>query len=219
MTIEVPTPSADLISQIETATIETEQAEVAAIAAIREKFARYAKHNGFIKTGEESQYTSNSSWSREAYYRKPGPTTRMRGILCADDFGSSCNRGDQNRGTYGGSKLYLTETGEWLRITRSGSWSHWQGEGEGWACGDVEWDGDGEDTDDGYGDANNYSDGGYGGSIDTLTDAEVGAKYHLDAILMDLGKSMKTMCEKLPERFNRLKSTAELAQRTIEALK
>ena len=70
----------------------------------------------------------------------------MHGLLCDDNFDSNTNRGDQNRGTYSGSRLYLTDTGEWLEIERSGSWSQWQGEGEGWACGDVDWD---DATDDG----------------------------------------------------------------------
>ena len=43
MTIEVPTPSADLISQVETATIETNQAEIAAVMAIHEKFSPYGR--------------------------------------------------------------------------------------------------------------------------------------------------------------------------------
>ena len=130
-------------------------------------------------------------------------------------FESDNNRGDQNRGTYSGSRLYLTDTGEWLEIERSGSWSQWQGEGKGWACGDVDWDGATDETDDSYGDVNS----GYSGGTKTLTDAEVAAQYNVDDILTGLGKSMSLMCEKLPERFNKLKARAELSQKIIEALK
>ena len=87
MTIEIPTPSAELLTQIETTNIEALESETVAIAAIRERFAPYAKHNGFIKVGDESQSTSNSSWSRQAYYSKPAPSfLRMRGLLCDDNF-------------------------------------------------------------------------------------------------------------------------------------
>jgi hypothetical protein len=215
MTIEIPTPSADLLSQIETASIEIQESETAAVAAIRERFAPYAKHNGYIKTGDESQSTSNSSWSRQAYYSEPGPTLRTRGLLCHDSFDDNTNRGDQNRGTYSGSRLYLTDANKWLEITRSGSWSRWQGEGEGWACGDVDWDDATDETDDSYGDVNS----GYSGGTKTLTDAEVAARYNVDEILAELGKSMTVMCQKLPERFNRIKARAELSARIIDGLK
>ncbi len=218
MTIEVPTPSADLISQIETANIEVLNSETVAVAAIRERFAPYAKHNGFIKIGDESQSTSNSSWSRDAYYSRSRPicglTGKVRGLLCLDNFDSDSNRGDQNRGTYRGKRLFLTDAGEWLEITRSGSWSRWQGEGEGWACGDVDWDDNSDDES-----ADQYESSGYDGGIETLTDAEVAAHYNLDEVLEQLGKSMTVMCQKLPERFNRLKARAELSQRIVAGLK
>ena len=73
MKIEIHIPSADLLTQIEATNIEVLESETVAIAAIRERFTQYAKHNGYIKIGDESQSTSNSSWSRQAYYRKPGP--------------------------------------------------------------------------------------------------------------------------------------------------
>jgi len=214
MTIEVPTPSADLISQIETATIETTEIATAAVASIRAKFSVYAKHNGWIKTGWESQCDSNSRWSRDAYYRAHGTTVRTRGLLCSDDFDTENARGDQNRGSFTGSRLYLTSDGEWLQITRDGSWSRWQGEGEGWACGDVDWD-EGAEESERY----ESEESGYNGAVMLLSDDEVARQYKLESLLEELGKTMTTLCEKLPERYGKLKARAELAQRTVEALK
>ena len=52
-----------------------------------------------------------------------------------------------------------------------------------------------------------------------VADGEVAEKYSLDEMLERLGKTMKDMCEKLPDRYSTLKVRAELAQRTVEALK
>jgi hypothetical protein len=215
MTIEVPTPSADLIAQIETATIETNEIATAAVASIRAKFSAYAKHNGWIKTGWESQCDSNFRWSLDAYYRAHGATVRTRGLLCSDDFGTENARGDQNRGSFTGSRLYLTNDGEWLQITRDGSWSRWQGEGEGWACGDVDWD-ENPDESERY---ESIPARDCAGSVMLLSDEEVARQYKLESLLEELGKTMTTLCEKLPERYGKLKARAELAQRIIDGLK
>ncbi len=202
MTIEIPTPPADLIYQIETATIETNQTEVAAIAAIREKFGPYAKHNGFIRIAYS--YAGNSNYSREdeQYYLESNK--KVRGLLVVDEFGKENYAGDQNRGEYTGYRIYLTQTGEWLKIKRSGSWSQWQGEGEGWGCGCSA-------TDSGEYDEQ------FGGYVKTLSDEQMVGK--LEDVLEGLGRSMSDMSEKLPERYAKLKARAELAQRVMGAAK
>jgi hypothetical protein len=207
MNIEVPTPSTELLTQLETTTTETIQSETIAVTAIRERFAPFPRHNGHIKIGKEWQSTSNSSWERNAYLSHE--SGKMHGLVCVDNFTESTNRGDQNRGQFGGEQLYVTQTGEWLEITRTGHWSNWQGEGGGWACGDVPWSSD-EDY---------CVDRGYDGCIKTMTDAEVGAQYNLDEILDGLAAAMATMCQKLPDRLTRIKARGELAQRIISALK
>ena len=199
MTIEVPTPSADLIAQIENATIETNELETAAVAAIRERFAPYAKHNGFIRIAYS--IAGNQNWSRESelYYEQDGK--RVKALLVCDEFGTENT--DQNRGNYTGWRLYLTQSGEWLKISRDGNWSQWQGEGEEWGCGCS---------------ANDYG-ADIGGYVNTLTDEEIAKQNIFEEIMEGLSKCMANMCSKLPERFGKLKARAELAQRTVEALK
>jgi hypothetical protein len=190
MTIEIPTPSADLISQIETATIETNQAEAAAIAAIREKFTPYAKHNGTIMTSyEQTCYASSNGegTTERAYYQVAG--RKVRGLLCWDGFDTECPN-NQNSGTYTGERLWLTEAGQWLEVSRTGEWSQWQGSSRSWK-----------------------------GTVRVLCDAAVVTEYpdRLDDILEELGKSMAEMCSKLPARYSKLQARAELAQRVIAA--
>jgi len=205
MTIEVPTPSTDLISQIENATIEALENETQAVVALRQKFAPYAKHNGFIRIAYSS--VGNQNWRRESelYYEQDGK--KVKALLVRDEFGSENT--DQNRGNYTGWRLYLTANGEWLKIRRDGNWSQWQGEGEGWGCGCSA---ESNDMGDDYG-------ADMGGYVKTLTDEQVAAQNVFGKLLEGLAKSMTDMCTKLPERFGKLKARAELAQRTLEALK
>lgn len=205
MTIEVPTPSTDLISQIENATIEALENETQAVVALRQKFAPYAKHNGFIRIAYLS--VGNQNWRRvsELYYEQDGK--KVKALLVRDEFGSENT--DQNRGNYTGWRLYLTANGEWLKIRRDGNWSQWQGEGEGWGCGCSA---ESNDMGDDYG-------ADMGGYVKTLTDEQVAAQNVFGKLLEGLAKSMTDMCTKLPERFGKLKGRAELAQRTLEALK
>jgi hypothetical protein len=205
MTVEIPTPSADLIAQIENATIETSENETAAIAAIRTRFAPYAKHNGFIRIAYSRVGNSNYSREDELYYEDGGK--KVRALLVLDEFDSRNHSGDQNRGEYTGYRLYLTSGGEWVKIKRTGNWSRWQGEGEGWGCGVSA----GSDTGDEYDEAPV-------GYVKTLTDEQV-ARFEVGKILDRLGKSMADMCAKLPERYGKLKARAELARRIVEALK
>jgi hypothetical protein len=205
MTIEVPTPSADLMSQIETATIEALENETQAVVALREKFTPYAKHNGFIRIAYSS--VGNQNWSRESelYYEQDGK--KVKALLVRDEFGTENT--DQNRGNYTGWRLYLTAAGEWVKIKRNGNWSQWQGEGQGWGCGCSA---ESNDMGDDYG-------ADMGGYVKTMTDTEVAKANVFDKLLAGLAKSMTDMCSKLPERYGKLKARAELAQRTVEALK
>ncbi len=208
MTIEVPTPSADLIAQIETATIETNQAEIAAVMAIREKFSPYAKHNGNVRLAHYEAATCNWSVDRSVYCKDPAGK-RAKALLACDDFTSG--REDQNHGSLGGKRLYLLATGEWLEIKRTGSWSAWQGSPNQWGCGE-----DASPNDD---NGRDYEGSSIGGYAKIVNDAHVAANWDLEELLKDLGKALSDMCSKLPERHGKLKARAELAQRAIEALK
>lgn len=205
MTIEIPTPSTDLITQIETVTIEVLENETQAVVALREKFTAYAKHNGFIRIAYSS--VGNSNWHRESelYYEQDGK--RVKALLVRDEFDSENT--DQNRGNYTGWRLYLTAGGEWIKIKRDGNWSQWQGEGEGWGCGcSAESNEMGDDF---------AAD--MGGYIKSLTDEQVAKANVLAELLAGLAKSMGDMCQKLPERYNKLKARGEMAKRTLESLK
>ncbi len=204
MTIEIPTPSADLIAQVENATIEVLENETQAVIALREKFTPYAKHNGFIRIAYSS--VENSNWSRESelYYEQGGK--RVKALLVRDEFDRENT--DQNRGEYTGWRLYLTAGGDWVKIRRSGNWSQWQGEGEAWGCGCSA---ESNEMGDDYG-------ADVGGYVKTLTDAEV-AKLDFSKLLDCLAKSMTDMCSKLPERFGKLKARATVAQQIVEAVR
>ena len=131
MTIEVPTPSAELLNSLETATIDANETGAAAIAAIRERFSVYAKHNGYIAVSFElTCYASSNGEGAETveYLRDAGRKTR--GLLCYDSF-STERPHDQNRGIYTGERLWLT-AGGWVRVARSGDWSQWQGSSRSW---------------------------------------------------------------------------------------
>jgi hypothetical protein len=207
MTIEVPTPSTELLTQLETVTVQTDQAEAAAIAGIREKFTCYAKHNGHIKTADfHKSDGANYNIDRDAYHEPDGK--RLQALLVADHFTEAHT--DQNRGSKGGFRLYLTEAGEWLELKRVGRWTRWQGEPSYWYTSGESGERVGA-LDEGEPPA--------GGHVRTMTDAQVADEYDLETILEQLGKTMAEMCAKLPERYNRLKTRAELAQRTIDALK
>lgn len=209
-TIEVPTPSSELLASLETITIEANQAEAAAIAAIRERFAIYAKQNGYIRIARHQTYQGSGieiadrewflGWDGDYIYEHEG--RRLKGLLAYSDFDQPNDT--EFTGENRGWRLYLTERGEWLKITRIGRWSQWQGSPQWWSCG--------PDLDIPEADLS-------GADIRTLTDAEVADQCVFSELLKDLGQSMAEMCKKVPERYNRLKANAELAQRTIEALK
>jgi hypothetical protein len=207
MTIEIPTPSAELLNQLETATIDADQAEIDAIKAIRERFTPYAKHNGFIQTATYAMSDSNYQVHKDAYLEAGG--IKVRGLRVWDGFDS--DHSDQNRGDHLGERLYLSERGEWIELKRSGVWSHWQGASCYWytseesaaAVGVI---------------AHHEQHRCRAGHIRYMSDLEVVAEYDLDEILKELGKSMTEMSKKLPARYTALQARAELAQRAIAAV-
>lgn len=204
MTIEIPTPSTDLVAQIEKITIEALECETLAVGALREKFTPYARHNGFIRIAYSS--VGNSNWHRQSELDYEHDGKRVKALMVRDEFDRENT--DQNRGNYTGWRLYLTAAGEWIKIKRDGNWSQWQGEGEGWGCGCSA---ESNEMGDDYG-------ADVGGYVKTLTDEDVAKANVFEKLLEGFAKSMTDMCSKLPERYGKLRVRAELAQRTIEAL-
>jgi hypothetical protein len=204
MTIEVPIPSAELIQQLETATIDTNQTETAAIAAIRERFTEYAKHNGNIQTASYYESHGIHRTDCEAYMMDGG--RRVRALRVFDDFGEDGEQG----GAMTGYRLYLSERGEWIEVMRSGSWTPFEGQATYWFA-DIESAETIELTE-----STIYEQGL--GHVRKMTDEEVAKEYNLDAVLTELGKSMAEMTKKLPARHAELRQRAELAARVIAAV-
>jgi hypothetical protein len=57
--------------------------------------------------------------------------SQHRGVCLADTFGHEKDE-TGNRGKCDGSRLYLLTDARWLEVTRTGTFSHWQGEWDRW---------------------------------------------------------------------------------------
>lgn len=205
--ITLPAIDETVIANLETLSTQASANEVEALKAIREKYAPLAKQNGFVRIAW-TRCGDGSNWSQERdyYYERNGK--RIKALKAYDGFDHPHT--SQNTGHNTGDRLYLLETGEWLRIERTGHWSQWQGSSQAWACGAGiidrgEFDGSPDESD--------------GGSVQIRTDAEVEAEYNLEDIVSELAKSLKTLAEKLPARMNRLQQRVALATQLLEALK
>ena len=203
ITITLPAIDETVIANLDTMTIQASATEIEALKAIREKYAVLARQNGFVRIAHYSVSNTNWSTSNDVHYERKG--RKVRALLAFDNFGSTNT--DQNSGTYEGDKLYLLESGEWLRIERRGNWSQWQGSPDQWGC-----DADASPNEEEYGLVRL-------GSVRILNDAEVAEEYDLNRIVEQLGKSLRTLAEKLPERMTRVKQRAELARKLIEGLR
>jgi hypothetical protein len=220
ITITLPAIDEQLIANLDTLTTEASATEVEALKAIREKYAPLARQNGFVRIGwMRSGDGSNWSEERSYYYERSGK--KIRALKVYDGFEQPNTT--QNTGSNTGDRLYLLETGEWLRIERTGSWSQMQGATQEWSCGPGI-------LDRGYDDpslrelrdvaaSEGYTDPEHGsGSIRTVTDAEVEAEYPFDEILTELAKSLKTLQEKLPARMTKVQQRVALASQLLAAL-
>lgn len=210
ITVTIPTINPETITTLEAAQTTEHETVVAALAAIRVKYAPLAKHAGIIRTASFEKVTSNYRIEREAFYRDDYWRRPVHALLACDAWDS--DNTDQNRGRYFGSRLYLLPTAEWLEITRVGTWSHWQGEPDQWYCG-VDCEGGSED---GY-DAEEYRD--IGGSVRKLTDEQVVEEgYVFKSIVDQIAESLEEMGKKLPERLCRVKERTDLAAKLLAAL-
>ena len=158
-----------------------------------------------VRIAHWSVNSTNWSASNDVHYERNG--RKIRALLVFDNF-SSTNT-DQNSGTYEGDKLYLLESGEWLRIERRGTWSQWQGSPDQWGCG----------VSARTSETNEYDQDDLGGDIRIVTDAEVEGEYPLAGIVEELAKSLRTLTEKLPARMVKVQQRVKLAQKLLEALK
>ena len=201
ITVTLPAIDETIIANLDTLTSQASATEIEALKAIREKYAVLARQNGYIRIAHYS--VSNTNWctSNDVYYERKG--RRVRALLAFDNFDHTNT--DQNSGTYAGDKLYLLESGEWLRIERRGTWSQWQGSPDQWGCGVSAHDTDSECDD-------------QGGDIKLVTDAEVGGEYPLSGIVEDLGKSLRTLAEKLPARMVKVQQRVTLASQLLAGL-
>ena len=200
--IAITTPAVDDASIVtyQQQITTTVASETDAVRLIREKYAQYAKYNGFIRVALRSTLTTEKT-----YYYHNAADRKAKGLLVADAF--DAEQVDRATYTREGSRLYLLETGEWLQITRSGRWDGEGGETEHWDCGaDSVPDGGAE-----------YLEGSEGSMI-TLTDAMVAANWALASILQQLAKTMTDFATKISQKHGKLAQRAALATKVIEAL-
>ncbi len=163
-----------------------------------------ARQNGYILIADYEAGDANSHVHKQLFLERDGK--RLRALKCFDSFDK--NHESQNSGSLAGFRLYLAESCEWIELERHGLWSAWQGSPDWWGCGEfVGPDGWDEEEDNS------------GGHVRIMTDAEVAAEYELDKIVQQLGKSLKTLAEKVPERMARVKQRAELASQLLAGLK
>jgi hypothetical protein len=207
ITVTLPAIDEQVIASLETLITETAATEAEALRAIREKYAPLARHNGFIRIAYASSGSANYLREDELFYKRDGK--KVRGFLAADNFGKQNYHGDENRGQYTGSQLYLTEHGEWLRIKRDGHWSGKEGEWKHWDCGCSV-----DDSDNGGVERRDST-----GSVEVLTDEEAAKAFTLAEILEQLAKSLITMAEQLPARMAKLQQRAALAGQLLAALR
>jgi len=200
ITVTIPAIDETVMATIDRLTTQASASEVEALKEIRAKYARLGRQNGYVRIAHYGVQNTNWNVSNDVYYERDG--RKARALLTFDNFGD--RNTDQNSGIYEGDKLYLLESGEWLRIERAGYWSRWQGSPDAWGCGVSADSDDDRDT---------------GGSVKILTDDQVAAEYPLEGILDQLGKSLRTLAEKLPQRMAKLQQRVSLAAQLMEALK
>ena len=205
ITITLPAIDETVIANLDTLTSQASATEIEALKAIREKYAMLARQNGYVRIAHWSVTNSNWSARNDVHYERKG--RKVRALLAFDNFGSTNT--DQNSGTYEGDRLYLLESGEWLRIERRGTWSQWQGSPDQWGCGVSART---SETDE-------YDQDDLGGDIRIVTDAEVEGEYPLSGIVEELAKSLKTLSEKIPQRMTKVQQRVALANQLLAGLK
>jgi hypothetical protein len=201
ISITFPAISSQVIADLnETETILA-ASEVEFIRALRAKYGPLAKQNGNIKI---SYYRvgdgSNWSESESTVLREDG--ANVKGLLASDNFTESNT--DQNSGDFGGSKLFLIHGGDmlpaWIEITRTGSWSQWQGSSNYWTC-------DGSFAND-----REFGDETGSRGVRRLTDEQVAKEYDVKDIAKQLAETLADLAKKLPERLTRKRALAESLQ-------
>lgn len=217
VTITLPAIDETVIANLDTLTTQASATEVEALKAIRKKYAILARQNGYVRIGW-TKVGDGSNWSQtqDYYYERNGK--RIKALKAFDNFEQPNT--EQWSGDNTGDRLYLLETGEWLRIERNGRWSQRQGSPQCWACGEDIIPGDNDPyldqmrqaaASEGYVDTKRAP-----GSVRIVTDAEVEAEYPLDGVVAELANSLKTLARKLPERMVKVQQRASLAAQLLE---
>jgi hypothetical protein len=145
----------------------------------------------------------NTRATKATYYRSRDGC-RIRALLVGDTFETEM-QGDN--GCYTGSRLYLTEHGEWLELDRDGSFSRWEDVVQSWDCGvnsvpEEDWVLEAPH-----------------GSMQVLTDQGViESGWPLRDLLIQLSKTMTEFTVKMQQKESKLAARAELATAVITAL-
>jgi len=180
---EIPAIDETVIAALDAETAMEATTKTAALEALRVRYAPLARHAGFVQTEYDYAHESDTT----DHYRG-GDGTKVHAILAVDCFDRTTT--DVGRGEQTGDRLYLLESGQWLRIERTGTWSAWSGASEGWSC----------------------------GAIAKVTDEEVAAEYDLGEIVKELSKQLTIMATKLPARLSGVRARTEAARALLDAI-
>ncbi|MGO9302337.1 MAG: hypothetical protein ACLP3R_01365 [Candidatus Korobacteraceae bacterium] len=191
VTITLPAIDDTTIADLAAAQTTVIVKESDAVRLLRETYAKYARHAGFVRIADHDE--------KNYYYMHSGK--KVHALLICDGFYSTTSERDRG-GCLLGSRLYLTEHDQWLEITRFGHWSQYVDSPGWWSCDPSIVDVYVEPT----------------GSTQVLTDEQVRASYKLSDILSTLAKSLTTMSAKLPQRLTKVRRDIELAAQVIAAL-
>jgi hypothetical protein len=200
ITISIPAVDEAAIGKLEQLKTEAHLSELAAVRALRATYSHLARHNGYVRIGFESRTGSDCERS---YYYEPN-NKRTRALLTVDSFSKDAE--SDFTGSFGGYRLYLTEHDDWLELTRKGAYSSEDGNLSYWCCRD-----------------NVLRMAELGpeevGTIRVLSDEQVASEYDLTDIVEGIAKSLKTLVEKLPSRYSKLRQRMALADKLVDALK
>ena len=201
--ITIPQIDPQMFEVLEAAQAQAFDSELAAVRAIREKFAVAAKHGQRIKTASYSCNNTQTHFfvNQEEWFRIDGKLAK--GLLIVDDFAYT-ERGNGGRNT--GRRLWLTAAG-WVQQERVGEWSRFSGASDWWCAGD-ETPYMREDE----GDSN------YGGGLTRPASDEVASQYDLDEILKGLAKAITDSKDRVPKRIAKLQEQIAVAKGVAVAL-
>ena len=195
--ITIPQIDPQMFDALEAAQTQAHESELAAVRAIREKFAAAAKHGQRIKTSSwQAKHVEDETYLRDGKALVKGWEI-VRGFSFDDP--------NSNGSTISGHSLWLT-AGGWVEQEFRGNWSRYSDSLDWWCAGDTT-----PQMDDAQSD-------GFGGGYTKHVSDEVASEYRLEDILAGLGKAIAESKDRVPKRIAKLQEQIAVAQRVAAAL-